>query len=487
MNPCEQPLHVLHQMRTTGEISTEEIAKSVLARIQQAEPKLHAYLAMTDEKTVLENARKADKKRTSGEVVHPLEGMPITLKDIFCTQGMETTCGSKMLKGFVPPYDATVVEKLKHQGLNLTGKTNMDEFAMGSSTENSAYGPTKNPWDTSRVPGGSSGGTAAAVAAGMALAGLGTDTGGSIRQPASFTSLVGLKPTYGRVSRYGMIAFASSLDQGGVLTRDAEDAALLLGAIAGHDPRDSTSADRPVPDYTQALQGDLKGVRLGLVKQFQGAGLDKEVEDHFQANLNELQGLGAEVVEVSLPALEYALAVYYILAPSEASSNLGRFDGIRYGLRSKHAEDLSQVYQKSREEGFGPEVKRRIMLGTFALSAGYYDAYYNKALNVRRMLSADFNRAFQQVSMIVCPTSPVPPFKLGERLSDPLQMYLVDSYTLPVNLAGLPGMSIPGGFTKGGLPLGLQFIAPAFQEEKLLQAAHGFQQVTDYHLRRPVM
>jgi aspartyl-tRNA(Asn)/glutamyl-tRNA(Gln) amidotransferase subunit A len=367
------------------------------------------------------------------------------------------------------------------------GKANMDEFAMGSSTENSAFGPTHNPWDLTRVPGGSSGGSAAAVAAGEALAALGTDTGGSIRLPASFTSLVGLKPTYGRVSRYGMVAYASSLDQGGPLCRDVRDTAILLGIIAGHDPRDSTSIDKPVPDYQAALQGDLKGRKIGLVKEFQEYGeLTGEVASAFAANLKTLQGLGAEVREISLPSLDYAIAVYYILAPCEASSNLGRYDGIRYGVRVEEG-SLKQLYTQTRERGFGAEVKRRIMLGTFALSAGYYDAYYARAMKIRQLLRQEFQRAFAQVDFIASPTSPVPAFKLGERLRDPLQMYLIDAYTLPVNLAGIPAISVPAGFTAGNLPLGLQLMGRHFQEDRLLQAAHAFEQATDFHTRRPAL
>jgi aspartyl-tRNA(Asn)/glutamyl-tRNA(Gln) amidotransferase subunit A len=429
-------------------------------------------------------AAAADAKLARGEAVSPIEGLPIAVKDIFATAGVRTTCASRILENFTPPFDATVVARLKARGLCLAGKTNMDEFAMGSSTENSAFGPTRNPWDLTRVPGGSSGGSAAAVAAGEALAALGTDTGGSIRLPASFTSLVGLKPTYGRVSRYGMIAYASSLDQGGPLCRDVRDAALLLGMIAGHDPRDSTSADRPVPDYLAALRGDLKGRRVGLVKEFQEYGeLTGEVAQAFLANLKTLQDLGAEVQEISLPSLEYAIAVYYILAPCEASSNLGRYDGIRYGVRVEEG-SLKELYTQTRERGFGAEVKRRIMLGTFALSAGYYDAYYARAMKIRAVLRQEFARAFAQVDLIASPTSPVPAFKLGERMTDPLQMYLIDAYTLPVNLAGIPAISVPGGFTGGGLPLGLQLMAPHFEEPRLLQAAHAFEQATEFHRRR---
>ena len=487
MELFETPIHTLHQRRIARELTTEAIARAVLTRVEAVEGRVKSYITLTTE-GVLEGARAADIKLSKGQPVSPIEGMPLALKDIFATRGIETTCGSRILKGFKPPYDATVVTRLKAQGLNLVGKANMDEFAMGSSTENSGYGPTRNPWDLERVPGGSSGGSAAAVAAGEALAALGTDTGGSIRQPCAFTSLVGLKPTYGRVSRYGMVAFASSLDQAGVMTRDTTDAAMLLGLIAGHDPRDATSAARPVPDYLAALHGGLKGKRVGLVREFQQwGGLDPDVAKAFQDNVNTLRGLGAEVVEVSLPSLEYAIAVYYILAPSEASSNLGRYDGIRYGQRSGKATNLRQVYQRSREEGFGPEVKRRIMLGTFALSAGYYDAYYGRAMRIRELLRADFEKVFSQVHLIASPTSPVPAFKLGERVQDPLQMYLVDAFTLPVNLAGLPGISVPGGFTPQGLPLGLQLIAPHFDEPGLLQAAHAFESATEYHLRRPVL
>jgi aspartyl-tRNA(Asn)/glutamyl-tRNA(Gln) amidotransferase subunit A len=482
----DRPLHELHALRMAKEVTSAEIAQAVLKRIEAVEPKVKAFITLTPE-GVLERARQADARIARGQPLSPIDGMPLAIKDIFVTQGIQTTCGSKMLEGFVPPYDATVVARLKAGGLNLVGKANMDEFAMGSSTENSAYGPTHNPWDLTRVPGGTSGGSGAAVAAGECIAAIGTDTGGSIRQPAAFTSVVGLKPTYGRVSRYGMIAFASSLDQGGPMTRDVRDAAILLNLIAGRDPRDSTSADVPVPDFAQALQGDLKGRRIGLVKEFQqGGGAHPEVTAAFAANLKTLQDLGAEAVEVSLPSLDYAIAVYYILAPCEASSNLGRYDGVRYGLRVQDGNLLEQ-YMQTRERGFGPEVKRRIMLGTFALSAGYYDAYYLRAMKIRRMLRRDFDEAFKRVDLIASPVSPVPAFKLGERLADPLQMYLIDAYTLPANLAGLPAISVPGGFTAGGLPLGLQLMAPHFAEERLLQASHAFEAATPHHQRRPAL
>jgi aspartyl-tRNA(Asn)/glutamyl-tRNA(Gln) amidotransferase subunit A len=482
----DRPLHELHELRMAKEVSTVEIAQAVLRRIEAVEPKVKAYITLTPE-GVLERAREADARIAKGKLLSPIDGLPLAVKDIFSTQGIQTTCGSKILEGFVPPYDATVVARLKAAGLNLAGKANMDEFAMGSSTENSAYGPTHNPWDLTRVPGGTSGGSAAAVAAGECIAAVGTDTGGSIRQPAAFTSVVGLKPTYGRVSRYGMVAYASSFDQGGPMTRDVRDAAILLNLIAGRDPRDSTSADVPVPDFTQALRGDLKGRRIGLVKEFQqGGGADAEVTAAFAANLKTLADLGAEAIEVSLPSLDYAIAVYYVLAPCEASSNLGRYDGVRYGLRVEDGNLLDQ-YMQTRERGFGPEVKRRIMLGTFALSSGYYDAYYVRAMKMRRMLRRDFDEAFKRVDLIASPVSPVPAFKLGERLADPLQMYLIDAYTLPANLAGLPAISVPGGFTKSGLPLGLQLMAPHFAEERLLQASHAFEAATPHHIRRPTL
>jgi aspartyl-tRNA(Asn)/glutamyl-tRNA(Gln) amidotransferase subunit A len=487
MELCEQPIHTLHGMRMRGEVSTAEIAASVLARIEAVEARIHAFITLTTG-SVPAAAAEADARLAAGETLSPIAGMPLALKDIFTTVGIETTCGSRILRGFVPPYDATVVSRLKAHGLNLVGKANLDEFAMGSSTENSGFGPTRNPWDLSRVPGGSSGGSAAAVAIGEALAALGTDTGGSIRQPSAFTSLVGLKPTYGRVSRYGMVAFASSLDQCGVIARDTADAALLLGIVAGHDPRDATSSRQPVPDYAAALAGDLKGKRVGLVTEFQGWDtLDAAVRDTFARNVRTLEELGAELREVSLPSLDYGISVYYILAPSEASSNLGRYDGVRFGPRAGGEGPLREMFARTREQGFGPEVKRRIMLGTFALSAGYYDAYYLRAMRIRELLREDFARAFGQVELIACPTSPVPAFKLGERLDDPLRMYMVDAFTLPANLAGLPGISVPGGFTADGLPLGLQLIAPHFREEVLLQAAHAFEQATDHHLRRPVL
>ena len=485
MDLCDQPLHELHRQRLNKTISTVEIAESVLRRIETLEARLHAFITLNTD-AVLPAAQAADQRLSAGESLSPIAGMPIALKDIYVTRGLETTCGSRILRGFMPPYDATVVERLKAQGLNLMGKTNLDEFAMGSSTENSAFGPTRNPWDTERVPGGSSGGSAAAVASGEALAAMGTDTGGSIRQPAAFTSIVGLKPTYGRVSRYGMVAFASSLDQGGPMTKDVRDAALLLSIVAGQDPRDATSRDVPVPDFTAFCRPELGRLRVGVIRGLQELGeIDPQVTAGFAANLQTLRELGADIVEVELPHLDYALTVYYILAPSEASSNLGRYDGVRFGVRVKGDRSLREMYEATREAGFGAEVKRRIMLGTFALSAGYYDAYYNRAMVIRDLLREDFRRAFEQVDVIASPTSPVPPFKLGERTSDPLQMYLIDAFTLPANLAGLPGISVPGGFTREGLPLGLQLLANHFREDQLLHAAYAFEQATPHHTRRP--
>ncbi|MBZ0072757.1 MAG: Asp-tRNA(Asn)/Glu-tRNA(Gln) amidotransferase subunit GatA, partial [Gammaproteobacteria bacterium] len=429
-------------------------------------------------------AKAADASLAKGETLPPLAGLPFALKDIFLTRGIQTTCASKILHNFIPPYTATSAQKLLDQGIALTGKLNMDEFAMGSSTETSAFKKTKNPWDLTRTPGGSSGGSAAAVAAGLCYGTLGTDTGGSIRQPAALCNLTGIKPTYGRVSRYGMVAFASSLDQAGPITRTAEDAATLLGAMTGFDPRDSTSIDRPVEDYRAALGGSLKGLKVGLPKEYFGAGLDPAVGALVQAAIGELQRLGAEPVEITLPNAGLAVPAYYVVAPAECSSNLSRFDGVRFGYRCENPRDLEDLYTRSRGEGFGPEVKRRIMIGTYALSAGYYDAYYLKAQQVRQLIAADFKQAFQAVDVILGPTSPTVAFKLGERVDDPVTMYLSDIYTIAVNLAGLPGMSIPAGFVTG-LPVGLQLIGNYFDEARLLNVAHQYQQVTDWHRRAP--
>jgi aspartyl-tRNA(Asn)/glutamyl-tRNA(Gln) amidotransferase subunit A len=464
------------------EVSARELASDALARIGRAQPALNAFITVTADQA-LAAADAADARRARGEA-GPLTGVPFAHKDIFCTDGVLTTCGSRMLAGFVSPYDATVVERLAAAGVVSLGKLNMDEFAMGSSNETSHFGPVRNPWDLARSPGGSSGGSAAAVAAGLVPAATGTDTGGSIRQPAALTGITGLKPTYGRVSRYGMIAFASSLDQAGVLTRTAEDAALLLGAMAGFDPRDSTSVEVPVPDYTASLGGSLRGRRIGVPTEFFDAGLEAGSAAAVRAALAEYERLGATLHEVSLPNLGLSVPTYYIVAPAECSSNLSRFDGVRFGHRTAQAGSLEELYTRSRAEGFGPEVQRRILTGTYVLSAGYYDAYYLKAQQCRRLIADDFRRAFEQVDVIAGPTAPAPAFRLGEKVDDPVQMYLNDIYTIAVNLAGLPGMSIPCGFA-GGLPVGLQLIGPHFEEGRLLNFAHVFQQATDWHARTP--
>ncbi len=464
------------------EFSSVELTRHFLARVEQHKT-LNAFITLDPEKS-LAQAKMADARRAKGEAP-ALAGIPLAQKDIFCADGWRTTCGSKMLSNFVAPYDATIIAKFNDAGMVCLGKTNMDEFAMGSSNETSFYGPVKNPWNIETVPGGSSGGSAAAVAARLAPAATGTDTGGSIRQPAALTNLTGIKPSYGRVSRYGMIAFASSLDQGGPMAQTAEDAALLLNVMAGFDPRDSTSVDEPVPDYTAALNHGIKGMRLGLPKEYFGAGLSPEVAKIVQAAISEYKKLGTEIVEVSLPNSQLAIPCYYVLAPAEASSNLARFDGARYGYRAPEYTDLIDMYKKTRAQGFGAEVKRRIMIGTYALSAGYYDAYYLKAQQLRRLIAEDFKQAFESCDMILGPTSPSTAFKLGEKSDDPVAMYLSDIYTISVNLAGLPGMSIPAGFDAQGLPVGLQLIGQYFGEERLLNAAHQYQQVTDWHRRIP--
>ncbi len=465
-----------------GEFSSVELSKALLARIERLNPGLNALVTVTAEQA-LAQAQAADALRAAGKA-GPLTGIPLAHKDIFCTQGVRTSCGSRMLDNFVAPYDATVVERLQAAGMVMLGKTNMDEFAMGSSNETSFYGPVGNPWDVQTVPGGSSGGSAAAVAAGLVPIATGTDTGGSIRQPAALCGISGLKPTYGRISRYGMIAFASSLDQAGPMARSAEDLALLLNAMAGFDERDSTSLEHAVPDYTATLAESIQGLKIGLPKEYFGEGLDPEVAKTVEAAIDEYRRLGAEVKEISLPNTALAVPVYYVIAPAEASSNLSRFDGVRFGYRCQDPVDLLDLYKRSRGEGFGAEVKRRIMVGTYALSAGYYDAYYLKAQQVRRMIRDDFSRAFEQVDVIMGPTSPTAAFKLGERAADPLQMYLSDVYTIAVNLAGVPGMSIPAGFARG-MPVGLQIVGDYFAEGRLLNVAHKFQQATDWHRRLP--
>ncbi len=456
--------------------------RSSLQRIDALDGRIHAFLSVSRE-GALAAARQWDSRYARGETLPPLAGIPIAVKDIICTEGLPTTCGSRILEGWVPPYDATVVTRLKAAGAIIVGKTNLDEFAMGSSTENSGYGPTRNPWDLERVPGGSSGGSAAAVGAGMVPLALGTDTGGSIRQPAGFTGVVGLKPTYGRVSRYGLVAFASSLDQVGPLARTVADAALMLGVIAGHDPRDSTSVEVPVPAYRDVLDGEVRGLRIGLAREAFGEGLQGEVKDAVLAAANTLAGLGASLEDISLPTLEYALPTYYLLATSEASSNLARYDGVRYGLRAA-TDDIYTMFTRTRRDGFGAEVKRRIMLGTYALSAGYYEGFFLKAQRVRTMIRRDFLRALSTVDLLAMPVSPTIAFKLGEKIEDPLQMYLADVYTIPVNLAGLPGISVPCGFGQG-LPIGLQLIGKPFDEPTLLRAAAAYERATSWQTRRP--
>ncbi len=464
------------------EFSSEELTRAYLQRIEKYNLALNCYISVTGERA-LSQARAADARLAKG-AGDALTGIPIAQKDIFCTKGVKTSCGSRMLDNFIAPYDATTVERFDAAGAVMLGKTNMDEFAMGSSNETSFYGAVKNPWDLAAVPGGSSGGSAAAIAARLAPAATGTDTGGSIRQPAALCNLTGLKPTYGRVSRYGMIAFASSLDQGGPMARTAEDCALLMQAMAGFDARDSTSVQRPVPDYTATLNDPIKGLKIGLPREYFGAGLDAKVAQAIDAAIKEYEQLGALVKEVSLPNTHLAVPVYYVIAPAECSSNLSRFDGVRYGHRCKDPKDLLDLYERSRGEGFGAEVKRRIMIGTYVLSAGYYDAYYLKAQKLRRLISDDFKRAFEQVDVIMGPTAPTVAFNLGEKTDDPVTMYLSDIYTIAVNLAGLPAISIPAGFV-GKRPLGLQVIGNYFDEGRLLNIAHQYQKVTDWHTRAP--
>jgi len=464
------------------EFSSEELTRHYLARIEKFDPQLNSYITNASD-YALTRAREADQQLAAGQA-GPLTGVPMAHKDIFCTNGIKTTCGSKMLDNFIAPYDATVVERMNQAGMVMLGKTNMDEFAMGSSNETSFYGAVKNPWDTDKVPGGSSGGSAAAVAARLAPAATATDTGGSIRQPAALCGVTGFKPTYGRVSRYGMIAFASSLDQGGPITQSAEDAALLLNIMAGFDERDSTSIDKPVPDYSAGLNDDIKGLKIGIIKEHFEQGLDSDVAKVIEAALEEYKKLGAKIVEISLPNTHLSVPAYYVVAPAECSSNLSRFDGVRFGYRCEDPKDLEDLYKRSRGEAFGAEVKRRIMVGTYALSAGYYDAYYLKAQKVRRLISNDFVEAFKQVDVIMGPTSPTVAFNIGEKADDPITMYLSDIYTIAANLAGLPGMSIPSGFVNG-LPTGLQIIGNYFDEERLLNVAHQYQQVSDWHRQMP--
>ena len=476
-------IHEAHENLKNRVFSARELTQALLKRIEALEPKVKAYITVTLEQA-LKEADQADKMIAAGDIT-PLTGIPLAIKDVLCTEGITTTCGSKILSNFIPVYDATVVRKLKTAGAITLGKANMDEFAMGSSTENSFFGPSRNPWDINAIPGGSSGGSAAAVAADECIASLGTDTGGSIRQPASCCGVVGLKPTYGRVSRFGLIAFGSSLDQVGPLTKDVRDAALLMNFLAGYDPQDSTSVNSEVPDYTTFLKSDLKGITIGVAREYFIEGIDPEVEKAVKEALAILQIQGAKTVDVALPHTEYALPVYYLIAPAEASSNLARFDGVKYGFRAENAENLIAMYKKTRSEGFGAEVKRRIMLGTYALSAGYYDAYYGKASQVRTLIRQDFEEAFKKCDVIVTPTAPTPAFKIREKADDPLQMYLSDIFTIPVNLAGIAGISLPCGFTGKGLPIGLQVISGPFEEGKVLQTAFAYEQNTEWHLKKP--
>ncbi len=483
MNQHPLTIHEAHELLKKKEVSSVELTKTYLDRIAKVESKVKAFVTVNGERA-LKQAKKADELIARGEI-YPLTGVPGLIKDNICTEGLKTTCSSKMLENFVPPYNATVIERLNNKGAVIIGKANMDEFAMGSSTENSAFYTTHNPWDLSRVPGGSSGGSAAAVSAGEAVYALGSDTGGSIRQPAGFCSVTGLKPTYGRVSRYGLIAFASSLDQIGPLTRDVTDCALVMNAISGLDTRDSTSAPDAVPDFTKCLKPGLKGLRLGVPREYFVEGMQAEVAEAVRAAIKQMEELGATINwDISLPHTRYSLAVYYIIAPSEASANLARYDGVKYGFSYQDTENMWEAMEKTREFGFGPEVKRRIMLGTYALSAGYYDAYYLKAQKVRTIIRQEFDEAFKKVDALVTPTSPSVPFKIGEKSDDPLQMYLSDVCTIPINIAGVPAVSIPAGFA-GNVPVGFQIIGKPFGEETILQAAYAYQQATDWHKRNP--
>jgi aspartyl-tRNA(Asn)/glutamyl-tRNA(Gln) amidotransferase subunit A len=483
MKLYELTIHELRSLLDQGETTAAEVTGSIYQRIKKLEPKVAAYLSLAEE-IAMEEARGWD-KRGFGDKTKPLAGVPLAVKDVICTKGIRTSCGSNILANFVPPYDATVALKLKEAGGILLGKTNMDEFAMGSSNENSAFGPTRNPWNLKYIPGGSSGGSAAAVAADECIAAVGSDTGGSIRQPASHCGVVGFKPTYGRVSRYGLVAFASSLDQIGPISKDVTDAALLLQVIAGYDERDSTSVPREVPDYKKSLVQGLKGITFGIPREYFIEGLEPEVEQAVREAIRTLEGLGGKAIEVSLPHTEYGVAAYYIIAPAEASSNLARYDGVKYGHRDREGKTLLEMYRRSRSEGFGAEVKRRIMLGTYVLSAGYYDAYYKKALQVRTLIREDFLKVFKQCQALVTPVAPSAAFPLGAKVDDPLQMYLSDVFTLPASLAGIPGISVPCGFTSGGLPIGLQILAPHFEEGLALQVAYNLEQSTNFHNHRP--
>ena len=484
MELYELTINEAHRLLKNREISSRELTRAVLDRIGAVDDKIGAFITVC-ESLALQQADQADQQLASGNG-STLTGVPLGIKDLMCTRNLVTTCGSKILENFVPPYDATVIRKLKDAGAVIVGKLNMDEFAMGSSTENSGFRITRNPWDQSRIPGGSSGGSAAAVAADMCLAALGSDTGGSIRQPASHCGVVGLKPTYGRVSRFGLVAFASSLDQIGPLTKNVTDCAHMLNIIAGYDQSDSTSVPKAVPDYTAALDGDLQGVTIGIPEQLSATeGLDPAVLSSVDNAVAVLEKRGARRVNVSLPHTEYAVAVYYVIAPSEASSNLARYDGVKYGLRVNDHTDLMTMYRSTRSRGFGPEVQRRIIIGTYCLSAGYYDAYYGKASQVRTLIVRDFKKAFETCDVILCPVAPTPAFKIGEKVDDPLTMYLSDIFTLSANLAGIPGLSVPCGFSSEGLPIGLQIMGTHFNEEMILKVAYGFEQATEFHKQKP--
>jgi aspartyl-tRNA(Asn)/glutamyl-tRNA(Gln) amidotransferase subunit A len=483
MELYQKTIHEIASDLKAKKVSSVELTKATMAHLKAVEPKVQSFITVTEE-VALAQAAEADKRIASGNNVTALTGVPLGIKDLLCTKGVQTTCASKMLEGFKPPYNATVVERLNAAGAIMVGKTNMDEFAMGSSTETSYYQKTKNPWNLSCVPGGSSGGSASCVSADQAFGSLGSDTGGSIRQPAALCGIVGLKPTYGRVSRYGLIAFASSLDQIGPMTKDVEDCALMMNVIAGHDERDSTSANVAVPDYTVEMKKSIKGLKIGIPKEFFPEGMNPEVTAATEKAIDQLKSLGVEIHEISLPHSPYSLAAYYVLAPSEASSNLARYDGVRYGLRVP-GENIVEMYSKTRAAGFGPEVKRRIMLGTYALSSGYYDAYYLKALKVRRLIKQDYDQAFEKVDVIVTPTVPNPAFKFGEKTDNPLTMYLEDIFTISINIAGVPALSLPCGLSKTDLPIGLQIIGKPFDEAILLKAAYAYEQSTDWHKKKP--
>jgi aspartyl-tRNA(Asn)/glutamyl-tRNA(Gln) amidotransferase subunit A len=485
MNLHELTIHEAHRLLKDKALSSVELTRAVLDRIAAVDKTIGAYITVTEE-TALKQAQAAD-AALAGKNISPLTGIPLGIKDLICTRDLPTTCASRILEGFVPPYNATVMDKLEQAGAVMVGKLNMDEFAMGSSTEHSGFHPTRNPWDLSRIPGGSSGGSAAAVAADMCLGALGSDTGGSIRQPASHCGVVGMKPTYGRVSRFGLVAFASSLDQIGPLAKDVTDCALLMNAICGYDPKDSTSVPEPVPDFTAGLQEGLKGITVGIPKEYQASqGVDSEVSSAVSRAVDTISDLGAACVEVSLPHTEFAVAAYYVIAPCEASSNLARYDGVKYGFRDAGAKGLIPMYRRTRSKGFGPEVQRRIILGTYALSAGYYDAYYKKASQVRTLIMEDFKKSFERCDVILSPVAPTPAFKIGEKADDPLTMYLSDIFTLSANLAGIPGMSLPCGYSGRGLPIGLQLMANHLNEAVLLKVAYNFEKATDFHRQKPV-